>query len=82
MEEQLSFPSSRLSQFDYVGMNAYWLNTRLKYFTDPMLYAVATGIWVINLMDDVDIAETGTEKNFEYGLIYVYSNSRIDTGIL
>ncbi len=62
MEEKLPFPSSRLSQFDYVAMNAYWLNARLKYFTDPLLYALATGIWVINLMDDVDIAETGTQK--------------------
>jgi len=78
MEDKSLFPSSKLSQFDYVSMNAYWLNARLKYFTDPMLYAVATGIWVINLMDDVDIAETGTQKNFEYGLVYIYSNSRID----
>jgi len=79
VEEKPLFPSSRLSQFDYVAMNAYWLNVRLKYFTDPLLYALATGIWVINLMDDIDIAETGTQKNFEYGLVYIYSNSRIDT---
>jgi len=77
VEEKALFPSSRLSQFDYVAMNAYWLNMRLKYFVDPMLYAVATGIWVINLMDNVDIAETGTQKDFGYGLVYIYTNSRL-----
>lgn len=56
-------------------VNSYFQSSTMKYLSNPNTYSLALGLWWINLGQDTDVVDMGSE----FGIIYLSSRSRLDS---